>query len=93
MSQSLIGKAPASWSPSVAPTARDPLGQRAPDPGTDASFARGLAQLVDERIDVRLRGRASTKFDGVADMELVHELIARGWAVYKPRAASENPDG
>lgn len=71
--------------PSASPSLTDPLGLNPPARGTDASFAQGLAQLVDERIDARLRGRASDRFHGVADMELAHELIARGWAVYKPR--------
>ncbi len=82
----------APWAPSIPPSAADHLGLGPPAQGTDASFAQGLAQLVDERIDARLRGRASDRFHGVADMELVHELIARGWAVYKPREAKVTPD-
>ena len=75
----------APWSPNASPSLTDPLGRNPPARGTDASFAQGLAQLVDERIDARLRGRASDRFNGVPDIDLVHELIARGWAVYKPR--------
>lgn len=77
------------WDASVAPSVHDPLGIMRPPAGTDASFARGLAALIDERIDHRLRNRTTSKLNGVPDMDMVHELIARGWAVYKPRAASE----
>lgn len=66
-----------------APTRDDPLGQN-PDP---TSITEMLEAVVDARIEQRLRGRASKLFDGVPDMQLVHELLARGWAVFKPGAA------
>lgn len=64
------------------PTRDDPLGQR-PDP-TD--FFAAITKVVDERIGMHLQGRSSQQFDGVADLALVHELIARGWAVFRPQS-------
>ncbi len=63
------------------PTPDDPYAQR-PDP---TSFADAITAVVDARIEQRLRGRSSTVFNGVPDSHLVHELIARGWAVFRPR--------
>lgn len=63
------------------PTADDPLGTK-PDP---ASFSEMLEAVVDARIEQRLRGRSSSRFNDVPDTHLVHELIARGWAVFRPR--------
>lgn len=62
------------------PSADDPLGQR-PDP---ADFGDMLNGVVDARIEQRMRGRVSDRFNGVADVDLVHELLARGWAVFYP---------
>jgi hypothetical protein len=62
------------------PTADDPHGLR-PDP---ASFAEAMEKMIDARIEQRLRGRALKEMDGVPDMVMVHELIARGWAVFRP---------
>lgn len=64
------------------PSRDDPLGQR-PDPG---SFADALTTVVDERIKMHLRGRTSRSFDGTRDMDLVQELLARGWAVFRPNS-------
>lgn len=64
------------------PTLEDPLGQR-PDP---ADFGDVMNGLIDERIKMHMRGRTDAQFDGVADTLLVHELIARGWAVFYPAA-------
>lgn len=62
------------------PTPGDPLGQN-PDP---TSFADMLDAVVDARIEMRLVGRTNDRFNGVRDMELVQELLARGWAVFRP---------
>jgi hypothetical protein len=70
----------------AAPTAADPLGQR-PDP---ASFAEAMEKMIDARIDARLTGRTSDQFKNVGDLALVHELIARGWAVFHPGARLTN---
>ncbi len=64
------------------PTPDDPMGIK-PDP---ASFDDMIGSVVDARIKMHMRGRASQDFDGVPDMKLVHELIARGWAVFRPAA-------
>lgn len=63
------------------PTQGDPFGERK----DLASFSDMLEGVVDARIEQRLRGRASRDFDGVPDTALVHELIARGWAVFRPK--------
>lgn len=62
------------------PTRDDPLGQR-PDP---TSMSEMLEAVVDARIERRIRGRSRDRFQGVADADLVLELLARGWAVYLP---------
>lgn len=62
------------------PTPNDPLGQR-PDP---ADFGDAMNAMIDARIEARLRGRTNDQFDNVHDMSLVHELLARGWAVFRP---------
>lgn len=64
------------------PTADDPLGMRL-DP---TSISDMLEQVVDARIRVHLLGRTSDRFNDCTDMTLVHELLARGWAVFKPSA-------
>lgn len=66
------------------PTATDPLGQR-PNP---ADFGDAMNIMIDARIDQRLMGRTTGQFDGVPDTKLVLELIARGWAVFRPRNAA-----
>ena len=65
-----------------APTRDDPLGLR-PDP---ADFGDMLNGVVDARIEMRLRGRTNDRFSGIPDMQLVQELMARGWAVFYPAA-------
>ena len=65
------------------PNLLDPFGKQA-DP---ASIAGALERVVDERIKLHLTGRSSQQFNGVADLALVHELIARGWAVFRPRSS------
>lgn len=62
------------------PTASDPLGQQ-PDLGDFGDVMNGL---IDTRIEMHLRGRYDDRFNGVPDAQLVHELLARGWAVYFP---------
>lgn len=64
------------------PSPSDPLGQR-PDP-TDLGDMLNAA--VDARIEQRLAGRTGDRFNGVTDIELVRELLARGWAVFRPQA-------
>lgn len=64
------------------PTPDDPLGQR-PDP---ADFGDAMNAMIDARIEVRLRGRSRDRFQGIPDTDLVHELLARGWAVFLPQA-------
>lgn len=63
------------------PTADDPLGQRE-DP---ADAGQMLEKLIDARIDRRWIGRASDQCRGIPDAVLAMELIARGWAVFKPQ--------
>lgn len=65
----------------IRPTPNDPMGQR-PDP---TSVSEMLEGVVDARIKMHLTGRTSEQFDGVPDLHLVHELLARGWAVFRPR--------
>jgi len=43
-----------------------------------------IEKVIDKRIDNRLMGRTDGKFNGTKDHELVLELIARGFAVFKP---------
>ena len=62
------------------PTPYDPLGQR-PDP---LDFGEAITKVVDARIAHRMRGHSSRQFDGIPDTLLVHELLARGWAVFRP---------
>jgi hypothetical protein len=62
------------------PTADDPLGERDPED----NFTKGLEKLIDERIRHVVRGRSSPSYNGHSDLQLVTELIARGWAVFKP---------
>lgn len=62
------------------PTADDPLGQN-PDPADAGDMFNAL---IDARIELRLRGRTSKQFEGVGDVALVNELLARGWAVFHP---------
>jgi len=64
------------------PTASDPLGLE-PDP---TSVADMFEKVIDARIEKRLRGQTTDKFDGVPDLALVQELLTRGWAVFKPQA-------
>lgn len=64
------------------PTAGDPMGTK-PNP---ESVIGAIEAVIDARIERCLTGRSSTKFDGVPDVQLVHELIARGWAVFRPQA-------
>lgn len=63
------------------PTRNDPLGVN-PDP---TSILEMLEGVVDARIKVQLSGRALGKFDNTSDMELVSEMLARGWAVFRPQ--------
>lgn len=63
------------------PTKDDPFGER-PDP---TSFAEMMEQVIDARIAQAWRSRAITKFQGIPDGDLVAELLARGWAVFKPK--------
>jgi hypothetical protein len=63
------------------PTANDPLGERI----DISNFGQMVEAVVDARIERRLAGRTSKQLDGVPDSVLVHELIARGWAVFKPQ--------
>ncbi len=65
------------------PSPGDPLGQRY-DPADAGDMFNAL---IDARIEQRLRGQTSNQFDNVGDLALVQELIARGWAVYRPRVA------
>ncbi len=67
------------------PAKDDPLGQR-PDP---ADFGDMLNQIVDKRIEQAWRWRHDTKLVSVPDMVLVSELLARGWAVFKPSPNKE----
>lgn len=62
------------------PTRGDPLGTN-PDP---SDFGDMLNDVVDRRIRAVLAGRTDAQFDGVPDTRLVLELLARGWAVYRP---------
>ena len=62
------------------PTANDPFGEK-PDIG---SFAAAIEAVVDERIMWHVRGRTGPQFDKVTDIALVQELLARGWAVFRP---------
>lgn len=62
------------------PTPSDPLGQR-PDP---ASFAESMEAMIDARIDQRWRGFTGKQFANTPDAQLALELIARGWAVFRP---------
>ena len=62
------------------PSAADPLGQE-PDP---TSVAEMFEKVIDARIEMRLVGCTRGRFDGVPDQHLVLELIARGWAVFRP---------
>jgi len=64
------------------PTASDPLGQQS-DP---TSIADMLESVIDARIALATRGRSSAQFNGVPDFHLVQELLARGWAVFRPSA-------
>ena len=64
------------------PTKDDPLGLR-PEP---TSIFEQMEQVVDRRIEWRLQGQTSHGFDGVPDMHLVHELLAQGWAVFRPQS-------
>lgn len=63
------------------PTLADPLGVR----DNPASILGAFEKVIDARIEERLRGRTTERFDGVQDIALVHELLARGWAVFKPQ--------
>lgn len=60
------------------PSGDDPLGQHT------KGFAEQLADLVDARVDYALRGRTRERYNGVPDQELVLELLARGWSVFRP---------
>jgi hypothetical protein len=62
------------------PTPGDPLGMK-PDP---ADFGDAMNAMIDARIETALRGRTDTRFNNVPDAALVHELLARGWAVFIP---------
>lgn len=64
------------------PTSDDPLGQR-PDL---ASFADMIERVVDQRIIMHVRGLTTREFDHTPDIKLVQELIARGWAVFRPQS-------
>lgn len=64
------------------PTRDDPLGIN-PDP---MSFADAIESVVDARIRHQLRGRSSDRFNDTSDMQLVSELLARGWAVFRPQS-------
>lgn len=65
------------------PTLDDPLGER-PQIG---AIGDALEKVVDDRIIMHLKGRTSAQLDGVSDMVLVQELLARGWAVFRPNIA------
>lgn len=62
------------------PTASDPLGTQ-PAPTSIADMMEGV---IDARIANAWRGRAQPCFDGVPDAQLVMELLARGWGVFRP---------
>ena len=65
------------------PTPSDPLGLRA-DPGSPEYSGDSLAKMIDDRIAMNWCGRTTRELDGFADSVLALELIARGWAVFKP---------
>lgn len=64
------------------PAPGDPLGLK-PDPQSVADMLEGV---IDARINARVSGRTGDRFDGVPDTALVLELIARGWAVFRPQS-------
>jgi hypothetical protein len=43
-----------------------------------------MERVVDARIEQRMRGLTAKRFHDVSDMVLVSELLARGWAVFRP---------
>lgn len=45
-----------------------------------------LEGVIDARIRMHLRGRVSDRFNDVSDVMLVQELLARGWAVFRPQS-------
>lgn len=61
---------------------RDPF---EPELGSKADFADGLNKLVDERVNYAMRNRTKRDFSGVPDVDLMMELIARGFAVWLPK--------
>lgn len=67
------------------PSASDPLGQL-PNPTSVADMLEGV---IDARIRMHLRGRVSDRFNDVSDVMLVQELLARGWAVFRPQSQGE----
>ena len=68
------------------PTRDDPLGQRK-DP---ASLYDAMEAMLDARIDQRLRGLTNARFHDVSDMALVAEILARGWAVFRPQSQDKS---
>lgn len=74
----LGGQLPSSFP--APPSMKDPLGQL-PDP---SSFGAMMEAMVDARIAMHNRFRTQAKFDGVTNQELILELVARGYAVFKP---------
>lgn len=67
------------------PTSDDPLGLK-PDP---TNFADMLDAVIDAKVEEKVRWRTQTigaPLTGVSDMQLVQELLARGWAVFRPKS-------
>lgn len=62
--------------------APDAVRVRRPEP---ANLGDMLNEAVDRRVDMRMRGRVKDQFNDVPDIDLVSELLARGWAVFRPR--------
>lgn len=67
------------------PTAKDPLGRRL-DPADAGDMFNAL---IDKRIEMRVTGRTSNQFNAVGDWALVQELLARGWAVFRPTGQND----
>ena len=65
------------------PISNDSLGLK-PDRGSLAFVIEVLEGVIDTRIAQAWRGRTQIAFSGMTDSQLALELIARGWAVFKP---------
>lgn len=67
------------------PSKDDPLGMK-PDP---TSFTEMVDALINAKVEDAVRWRTSTTgqdLRGITDMQLVQELLARGWAVFRPKS-------